>query len=876
MWLNVLLLLSIDYVLSKERIHIPIGAVFSRSDDAAISALKYAFWLHQNTSSTFVAEVVEERLEWVDTYQISRAVCRLLKQGIFTLVAPTTPQTYSILVSYSNNFQIPLISPSFPEVVPEHTPLFAVGIQPNTLRAVNDLVTYYRWTSIIYLYQSDDGAEKLQRLFEFGGNDRKLEILGLRRVNSAEEAHTFLSRLDGNFPDKMKNIVMDVDPRLARDIIITHVRATPWDRNVYHFLLIEPVPEGFWNSQLTEFGRVNITGFRLLDPDRELVRQFLTSWRSLNSRLWHGAGNRNIPVEAMLTYDGAELLLETLTRIYDSQQHILRYNNKISNGTKGTDCLQSPIRTWEHGPIVAQYLKQTHVPAGLTGSLRFDPNGQRKHVTLDIIETTPNDYVKAGTWSDMSGLMLVKSPYRPLPDKDSRVSQKKKYIIVTFVSPPYLSTKNRVKRGELMQKDKVEGFVKDLADYLAEEMNFDYDLYLLPESESGIFNATTGIWTGLVGELIKGTADISIAPLTITTERESVIDFTKPFQTVGISLMMKKPDIGPEIGPFFFLQAFSIEVWICIVVSHLVFSMLLFSLSKFTSTPDRVKNADSGLQDKVGLCANFWFVCSSSLFRSSGIYPKSPSSRLASMFWWFFTLILIVLYVANLATILIKDKSGQVYTFSYSSYPSTEYILKEAVRTGSPKLVILKNSSALEFFKNSAIKTYNAYWQKVKEEPELLVNSYSEGTEKVRKGEGDYGFILESTMNEYINYKEPCDTMMTSGFLDSNGYGIATRKGSPLKEDLDYALLSLKEKGYLNLIYSKWWLEGKCKDSKQHHRKLSDLYHSSLTLHEISGLFYILIGGIVITLVIAIVEFIFRRKMTLPRSEDEHEKSSKF
>ncbi|XP_023210798.1 glutamate receptor 1-like isoform X2 [Centruroides sculpturatus] len=864
-WLNVSLLLTIDYVLSKERIHIPIGAVFSRSDDAAISALKYAFWSHQNTSSTFVAEVVEERLEWVDTYQISRAVCRLMKQGIYALVAPTTPQTYSILVSYSNNFQIPLISPSFPEVVPEHTPLFAVGIKPNTLRAVNDLITYYRWSSIIYLYQSDDGAEKLQRIFELGGSDRKLDIMGLRRITSADEAHLFLRKLDRNFPDKLKNIVMDVDSRLAREIIITHVRTLPWERNVYHFLLIEPVPEGFWNSQLTEFGRVNITGFRLLDPDRGLVRQFLTSWRSLNPRLWLGAGNRNIPVEAMLTYDGAELLLGTLTRIYDSQQHILKSNNKVGNGTKGTDCLQTPIKTWEHGPIVAQYLKQTYVPAGLTGSLKFDPNGQRKQVTLDIIETTPNDYVKAGNWSDMSGLMLVKSPYRPLPDKDSRISNKKKYVIVSLLSPPYLLTKIRTKR-ESLQKDQVEGFVKDLADYLSEEMNFDYDLHLLPDSEAGKYNATTGTWTGLIGELVKGTADLSIAPLTITAERESVIDFTKPFQTVGISLMMKKPEISAEIGPFFFLQAFSIEVWICIIVSHLVFSMLLFSLSKFTSPPDRVKNADSGLQDRLGLCANFWFVCSSSLFRSSGIYPKSPSSRLASIFWWFFTLILVVLYIANLATILIKDKTSQAYSFSYSSYPSTEYILQEAIRTGSPKLLVLKNSSTLEFFKNSAIKTYNSYWQKVKEEPELLINGYNEGVEKVRKGQGNVGLLLESSMNEYINFQEPCDTIMTSGFLDSSGYGIATKKGSPLKEELDYALLSLKEKGYLNMIYAKWWREGKCKDTKKY-RKLSDLYHSSLTLHEISGLFYILIGGIVITLIIAMVEFIFRRKITLPRSE---------
>lgn len=34
---------------------------------------------------------------------------------------------------------------------------------------------------------------------------------------------------------------------------------------------------------------------------------------------------------------------------------------------------------------------------------------------------------------------------------------------------------------------------------------------------------------------------MAIAPLTITSARERVIDFTKPFMSLGISIMIKKP-----------------------------------------------------------------------------------------------------------------------------------------------------------------------------------------------------------------------------------------------------------------------------------------------------------------------------------------------
>jgi ABC-type amino acid transport substrate-binding protein len=37
-------------------------------------------------------------------------------------------------------------------------------------------------------------------------------------------------------------------------------------------------------------------------------------------------------------------------------------------------------------------------------------------------------------------------------------------------------------------------------------------------------------------------ADLAIAPLTINAERENVIDFSKPFMSLGISIMIKVRD----------------------------------------------------------------------------------------------------------------------------------------------------------------------------------------------------------------------------------------------------------------------------------------------------------------------------------------------
>lgn len=46
----------------------------------------------------------------------------------------------------------------------------------------------------------------------------------------------------------------------------------------------------------------------------------------------------------------------------------------------------------------------------------------------------------------------------------------------------------------------------------------------------------------MVGELIRHEGDLIIAPLTISNIRERVIQFSKPFMDIGISIMIKKPE----------------------------------------------------------------------------------------------------------------------------------------------------------------------------------------------------------------------------------------------------------------------------------------------------------------------------------------------
>ena len=72
-------------------------------------------------------------------------------------------------------------------------------------------------------------------------------------------------------------------------------------------------------------------------------------------------------------------------------------------------------------------------------------------------------------------------------------------------------------------------------------------------------------------------------------------------------------------------------------------------------------------------------------------------------------------------------------------------------------------------------------WTFMNSHPDVFVKTTEIGVTRVRNSKGKYAFLLESTMNEYHNQREPCNTMKVGSDLDSKGYGIATPLNSEFR-----------------------------------------------------------------------------------------------
>lgn len=107
-------------------------------------------------------------------------------------------------------------------------------------------------------------------------------------------------------------------------------------------------------------------------------------------------------------------------------------------------------------------------------------------------------------------------------------------------------------------------------------------------------------------------------------------------------------------------------------------------------------------------------------------------------------------------------------------------------------------------------------WEFMKSRPHVFVDSYEDGIRRVRESKGKYAFLIESTKNDYVNERKPCDTMKVGRNFDAKGYGVATPRGSILREKLNLAILYLIENGDLTRLENRWWFDrSECKSKEQ-------------------------------------------------------------
>ncbi|XP_070481156.1 glutamate receptor ionotropic, kainate 4 isoform X9 [Equus przewalskii] len=574
--------------------------------------------------------------------------------------------------------------------------------------------------------------------------------------------------------------------------------------------------------------RVNILGFSIFNQSHAFFQEFA---QSLNQSWQENCDHVPFTGPAL----SSALLFDAVYAVVTAVQEL---NRSQEIGVKPLSCGSAQI--WQHGTSLMNYLRMVELE-GLTGHIEFNSKGQRSNYALKILQFTRNGFRQIGQWHVADGLSMDSRLYA------SNISDSlfnTTLVVTTILENPYLMLKGN--HQEMEGNDRYEGFCVDMLKELAEILRFNYKIRLVGDGVYGVPEAN-GTWTGMVGELIARKADLAVAGLTITAEREKVIDFSKPFMTLGISILYRV-HMGRKPGYFSFLDPFSPGVWLFMLLAYLAVSCVLFLVARLTpyewySPHPCAQGRCNLLVNQYSLGNSLWFPVGGFMQQGSTIAPRALSTRCVSGVWWAFTLIIISSYTANLAAFLTVQRMDVPIESVDDLADQT------AIEYGT-----IHGGSSMTFFQNSRYQTYQRMWNYMySKQPSVFVKSTEEGIARVLNS--NYAFLLESTMNEYYRQRN-CNLTQIGGLLDTKGYGIGMPVGSVFRDEFDLAILQLQENNRLEILKRKWWEGGKCPKEEDHRAK-------GLGMENIGGIFVVLICGLIVAIFMAMLEFLW----TLRHSE---------
>uniref|UniRef100_A0A0X3PEX0 Glutamate receptor 2 n=2 Tax=Schistocephalus solidus TaxID=70667 RepID=A0A0X3PEX0_SCHSO len=676
-----------------------------------------------------------------------------------------------------------------------------------------------------------------------------------------------------------KSIILDVTSSVMTKQALHHIEVLMPKRADFQFLIIGGDTKTV-NSSVLRFGGINMTVLSLINFNSAAMKNYLIE---LHPRAREPIYlPTNLTYEAALLIDGLNALVEVLKLLNDplSTEAEKMSNENARNAlaaayksTLSAPCLPNFLPLFTATTLVSKIRQTSFI--GLTGNISFNENGFRDGYEFEIWGTK------------------MKKSFEKLPPFMMEVKDEDGNII----------------------EGKYEGFCVDLVDKLAELIKFKYKLKVVSDGQFGAY--INGSWNGMVGELIQKKADIVVAPLTITSSRERVVDFSTPFMELGLSVMYQKIE-RPTPDVLSFMEPLSTEIWMCISFAYLGVSVVLFLVSRLSpsewglsvrklkvqapisATPatgssicqsahqtisehldgkssvssvrssgpcggilekdavlvQSTEEAPGEMHNPFSIFNSFWFALSTFVQQGGDVVPRSLPGRIVGGAWWFFTLIIISSYTANLAAYLTVERM----TSPIESY-------EDLARQTKVKYGVIKSGSSKEFFEKSNMKIFQKMWKFMESNPEVLVDSVNDGVNRVRQSNRDYAFLLESTMNEYFNQRQPCNTVKVGPNLESGkGYGVATPPGSDLRDQLNLAVLQLKEMDWIASLYRFWWEErGECgKLSKSTDGSLTT---NSLGLDNVYGLFYLLAGALITGIVLSVFEFIYRCAVDAKRAK---------
>ncbi|NWU66705.1 NMD3B protein, partial [Pterocles burchelli] len=331
------------------------------------------------------------------------------------------------------------------------------------------------------------------------------------------------------------------------------------------------------------------------------------------------------------------------------------------------------------------------------------------------------------------------------------------------------------------------GYCIDLLERLAEDVPFDFELYIVGDGKYGAWK--NGRWTGLVGDLLSGTAHMAVTSFSINSARSKVIDFTSPFFSTSLGILVRTKDTASPIGAFMWPLHWT--TWLGVFVA-LHMTALFLTLYEWKSPYGMTPHGRNRM--KIFSYSSALNLCYAILFGRtvSSKTPKCCTGRFLMNLWAIFCLLVLSSYTANLAAVMVGDKTFEELSGIHDPklhHPSRGFRFGTVWESSAEEYIQKSFPEMHEHMRRDNVPTTPAGVTMLKTEPPRL-----------------NAFIMDKSLLDYeVSIDSDCKLLTVGKPFAIEGYGIGLPQNSPLTSNISEFISRYKSSGFIDLLHDKWY-----------------------------------------------------------------------
>ena len=282
-----------------------------------------------------------------------------------------------------------------------------------------------------------------------------------------------------------------------------------------------------------------------------------------------------------------------------------------------------------------------------------------------------------------------------------------------------------------------------------------------------------------VGEQLQavqhGDADVAIAAISITMEREKTIDFTQPYFDSGLQILVRA-DASNRL-----LDAFESIPWATLGALFGLAVLLMFVMANVLWLVERrtSRNFQKGYLKGVG--EGLW---GAALVIATGEHGDRDAPKVVKRMSVFFMWLLGVVLVAQLTATVTSSQTVQRLNSN----------IRGPADLPGKNIASIRGTVAGDYLAEQGL-------------PYTDVASAEEGFELVRQGKVQ-AMVFDAPTLQYWAAKRGDGKLRVVGpIFAPEKYGIVVADGSPLRKRINAALLQMVEDGRYREIYNKWFAQ---------------------------------------------------------------------